>query len=138
MTGTHVILYDGVCGLCNRLNRFILRHDKAGTFRFASLQGAFGRALLKEHGKDPGRLETLYVVAGYRSTSPVLLSKSRAALFILKTLSGPWRLASIFGILPRRLLDWIYDLVARYRYAVFGRYDTCPIPSAEFRSRFMD
>jgi len=138
MTGSHLILYDGVCGLCNRLNRFVLKRDPAAVFQFASLQSRLGQSLLKANGLDADNLETLYVVANYGSESPVLLSKSQAAFFILKTLGGPWRVVTILGILPRRLLDWVYDLIARNRYTVFGRYQTCPIPSPEYKSRFVD
>jgi len=138
MTGSHLILYDGVCGLCNRLNRFVLKRDPAAVFQFASLQSRLGQSLLKADGLDADNLETLYVVANYGSESPVLLSKSQAAFFILKTLGGPWRVVTILGILPWRLLDWVYDLIARNRYTVFGRYQTCPIPSPEYKSRFVD
>jgi len=138
MTGSHLILYDGVCGLCNRLNRFVLKRDPAAVFQFASLQSRLGQSLLKANGLDADNLETLYVVANYGSESPALLSKSQAAFFILKTLGGPWRVVTILGILPRRLLDWVYDLIARNRYTVFGRYQTCPIPSPEYKSRFVD
>jgi len=138
MTGSHLILYDGVCGLCNRLNRFVLKRDPAAVFQFASLQSRLGQSLLKANGLDADNLETLYVVANYGSESPALLSKSQAAFFILKTLGGPWRVVTILGILPWRLLDWVYDLIARNRYTVFGRYQTCPIPSPEYKSRFVD
>ncbi len=135
---SHLILYDGVCGLCNRLNRFVLKRDRAGVFQFAALQSRLGQSLLRSYGKDPDNLETLYVIASYGSQSPVLLSKSRAVLFILRALGGPWRLPAIFGILPRRLLDWAYDRIARNRYAVFGRYETCLMPIPEYKSRFID
>jgi predicted DCC family thiol-disulfide oxidoreductase YuxK len=138
MMDRHLILYDGVCGLCNRLNRFVLKRDPAGVFQFASLQGGPGQSLLRAYGRDPDSLETLYVVVSYGSKSPVLLSKSRAALFVLNALGGPWRLVAIVGMLPRRLLDWAYDLVARNRYTLFGRYESCLLPSPEYKSRFID
>ncbi len=137
-TSSHLILYDGVCGLCNRLNRFVLKRDTAGVFRFASLQSRLGRSLLEAYRRDPTSLDTLYVVVGYGSTSPVLLFKSNAALFILKTLGGPWRLGSLLGFLPSRLRDWVYDVIARSRYKVFGRCESCLLPSPEHRSRFID
>jgi len=138
MTAKHLILYDVVCGLCNRLNRFVLKRDPTGMFRFASLQSGLGQSLLRDFGRDPGNLDTLYVVVGYGSRSPVLLFRSRAALFVVKTLGGPWRLAAVLGILPGRLLDWVYDLIARHRYSVFGRYESCLVPSPEHKSRFID
>ncbi len=138
MTGRHLILYDGVCGLCNRLNRFVLKRDTTGVYHFASLQSRLGQSLLRGYGRDPDNLETLYVVVDYNSESALLLSKSRAVLFVLKAIGGPWRLAAILGVCPRRLLDWAYDLVARHRYAVFGRYESCLMPSPEYKGRFLD
>ncbi len=137
MKGCHLILYDGVCRLCNRLNRFVLKRDAAAVFCFASLQSDLGQSLLRRYGRNSDRVETLYVVVNYGSKS-VLLAKSRAVLFILKTLGGPWRLTAVFGILPGRLLDWAYDLIARNRYRLFGRYESCLMPNPEYRSRFID
>ncbi|MFB3905991.1 MAG: thiol-disulfide oxidoreductase DCC family protein [Acidobacteriota bacterium] len=134
----HLVLYDGVCGLCNRLNRFVLKHDAAGVFRFASLQSSLGQSLLRDQGKDPRMPETLYVLANYGSNATTLLSRSAAVLFVLKTLGGPWRLAAILGILPGPLLDWAYDLIARNRYRIFGRYDSCPVPSPAHKDKFID
>ena len=135
---THLILYDGLCGLCNRLNLFVLRRDGAGAFKFASLQSELGQSLLRSFGRDPGRLETVCVVADYGAPSARLLRKSSAALFISERL-GLWRLAAaVLRIFPHRLLDWAYDVVARNRYRIFGRYEICPTPSPEHRSRFID
>jgi len=136
--GRHLILYDGVCGLCNRLNNFVLPRDREGRFHFASLQSALGRSILERHGRDPGDLTTFYVVADYRSSSSTLRSRSDAALFLMRNLGRPWRWFAAFRILPRPLCDRIYDLVARNRYRLFGRVDTCPAPSPEYRSRFVD
>lgn len=139
MTGQHLILYDGVCGLCNRLVQFVLKRDFGAVFQFASIQSDFGQSLLKAHGKDPDSLETVCVIAGFRTESPVLLSRSRAALFVSEKLGGPWPfLAAIVGILPGRLLDWAYDLVARCRYRIWGRYESCPLPNPLHKSRFID
>jgi predicted DCC family thiol-disulfide oxidoreductase YuxK len=134
----HLILYDGVCGLCNRLNQFVLRRDRRGTFDFASLQSGTGRTVLRRFGRDPQDLNTFYVVTNYRSESPALLSKSRASLFLMKELGGPWRWFELLGVLPTALLDRGYDLVARNRYRFFGRYESCLMPGAEHRTRFID
>ncbi len=138
MKRSHLILYDGVCGLCNRLNQFVLKRDRAAVFQFASQQSALGQSIIRAHGRDPAGLETFYVIVDYGSDSPIMLSKSSAVLFVLKTLRGPWRLATVLAVLPTKLLDWVYDLVARNRYRVFGRYDTCPLPRPEHKSRFID
>jgi predicted DCC family thiol-disulfide oxidoreductase YuxK len=136
--GEHLILYDGVCGLCNRLNTFVLPRDAEGVFDFASLQSATGQSLLKRFGRNPEDLNTFYVVTSYRSESSVLLSKAEAGLFVMKALGVPWRWLGLFRVLPIRSLNAAYDLVARNRYRLFGRHETCLLPSAEYRSRFID
>lgn len=134
----HLILYDGICGLCDRLCRFVLARDRRAVFRFAALQSATGRRMLDSHGGDPLHLDTFYVVLRYESQQPELLAKSRAALFVMGRLSWPWKLMLTLRLLPLRLLDWGYDRIARRRYKLFGRYDTCRMPSPEFRDRFLD
>jgi predicted DCC family thiol-disulfide oxidoreductase YuxK len=136
--GHHVILYDGVCGLCNRLNRFVLARDVRGVFRFASLQSHFARGFLTGRGLDPGDLGTLYLIADFGTEREAIHTKSRATLLILTTLGGPWRVAGILDVLPTTLLDGVYDLIARVRYRIFGRYDSCPLPRPEWRDRFID
>jgi len=137
-TGRHLFLYDGICGLCNRVNQFVLRHDAGGQFDFASLQSPTGHALLQRLGHSHAELTTFYVVGDYRSTAPIVLSKARAALFVARALGWPWRLVGAFAILPTPLLDFFYDLVARFRYRLFGRFETCPLPTPQQRHRFID
>jgi predicted DCC family thiol-disulfide oxidoreductase YuxK len=137
-TGEHLILYDGVCGLCNRTNAFVLSRDRRELFDFASLQSAFGRSVLRRFGKEPEDLDTFYVVTDYRRESSTLLSKSGAALFVTSALVAPWRWLRVFGVLPRGLRDRVYDLVASNRYRFFGRYESCPMPRVEHRKRFID
>jgi predicted DCC family thiol-disulfide oxidoreductase YuxK len=136
--GAHLVLYDGVCGLCNRLNRFVLKRDSRGVFDFASLQSATGRDILQRFGKDARDLDTVYVLADYHSPNPRLVSRAAAVLFVLRTIGGPWRVLTLLGVLPKALLDAGYDLVARWRYKVFGQYRTCPLPSPADRKRFID
>jgi predicted DCC family thiol-disulfide oxidoreductase YuxK len=136
--GPHLILYDGVCGLCNRFNSFVLTHDKKAHFRFASLQSATGQAHLRRIRRDASILDTFYVVTNYESESGTSVERARAALFVLNTLGSPWRWAGIFGILPDSLLNFAYDLLARNRYRIFGRYEQCVMPRAEDRERFID
>ena len=134
----HIILYDGVCGLCNRLNRFVIRRDRKGSFRFASLQSHFAAEALAAYGKDPRDLDTLYVIARPGTPSESLLVRSEAVFFILRELGGLWRLAGVLGYLPNGLLNFGYNLVARNRYRVFGRYDACQIPNPEDRDKFIE
>lgn len=134
----HLVLYDGVCGLCNRFNTFLLPRDRDSVFAFASLQSAVGQSVLKRFGKATDDLDTFYLVTNYRSESSVLLAKSRAALFVLTTLGGVWRSFGLFRVLPSGLLDAVYDVIARNRYRLFGRYETCVNPSPEYKQRFID
>jgi predicted DCC family thiol-disulfide oxidoreductase YuxK len=133
-----IVLYDGVCGLCDRLNRFLLARDRAGRFRFAALQGAVAGEILARHGRDPRDLDTLYVVLGHGRPDERLLRKSDAALWILGQLGGAWRAVGALRVVPRGVRDLGYDLVARTRYRLFGRYDTCPLPDPRHRARFLD
>jgi len=133
-----VVLYDGVCGFCNRLVQFALRHDDEKIFRFASLQSSFGRRVLTEHGIDTSALSTAYVlVPGYKGQ--VLLPGSEAILFLLNRFGGIWSvLGKVIRLLPIPIRDWAYNMIARHRYRIFGRYDSCPLPSAADRERFVD
>ena len=136
--GRHLLLYDGVCGLCDRLVQFVLAHDPGGVFDFAPLQSATGRAAVAREGGDPDALTSFYVVRDYRTAQARSLVKARAALFVARTLGFPWNVAALFGVLPTAVLDWGYDVVARSRYRVFGRFDQCALPRPEQRKRFVD
>ena len=139
MTGSsHLILYDGMCGLCRCLVCMVLKRDRVGIFRFASLQSGLGREVVKRSGRDPDVLETFYVLPDYQTHSPALLSRADAALFLLRRIGGPWRAFGVLSVLPHRVLDWAYDLIARNRYRLFGRYESCFVPDASHRSRFID
>ena len=129
----HVLFYDGVCGLCDRLVQFVLRRDRHGRFQFAPLQGETAAATLARFGKDPRDLDTVYVL----TDDGRLLRKARAILFTLRALGLPWSLLTIFSILPTVILDWFYDRVANNRYRMFGKRDVCELPSGETRSRFL-
>jgi predicted DCC family thiol-disulfide oxidoreductase YuxK len=134
-----ILLYDGVCGLCNRSVQFILRHDRATIFRFASLQSPIAQTILARHGADSADLDTVYLVVNYNQPNEALLARSDAVADILRRLGRVWNLfGGILSFIPRPLRDWGYNLVARNRYRIFGRYDTCPLPSQETRSRFLD
>ena len=136
--GTALILYDGLCGLCNRWVRFVLKRDRKGVFRFASLQSSAGREILARHGIAPDALDTFYVVRDYGLSGERVLSKSSAAIYTAARLGGIWQAAAMLRLLPLRVRDWVYDMIARHRYRMFGRYDTCPLPEARYRDRFID
>jgi predicted DCC family thiol-disulfide oxidoreductase YuxK len=134
-----ILLYDGVCGFCNRLVQFILRHDSKAVFRFASLQSPLAVRILTRNGANPTDIDTFYLVLSYNEAGERLLPRSDAVIYVLGRLGGVWRgVAVIVGVLPRFLRDWVYNTIARNRYRIFGRYDTCPIPSEETRERFLD
>jgi predicted DCC family thiol-disulfide oxidoreductase YuxK len=135
---THLVLYDGVCALCNGLVQFLLVRDRRGIFRFASLQSPIGQAIVSNFGGRPEELNSLYVVANYLSNDAAALTRSRAALFVVSQVGWPWSLARVVGVLPTFILDRAYDAIARTRYRIFGRYEQCLAPRPEFRDRFVD
>jgi predicted DCC family thiol-disulfide oxidoreductase YuxK len=134
-----IILYDGVCGLCNRFVAFVWARDRRRCFRFAPLQGGTARAILARHGRDANALDTVIVVVDPDAPSERLLDRSSAGLYVLARLDGVWRsLATLLGWLPRPLLDVAYRVLARNRYGIFGRLDACPVPGPEHRERFIE
>jgi predicted DCC family thiol-disulfide oxidoreductase YuxK len=134
----HLVLYDGVCGLCNSLLQFLLTHDRRGVFVFASLQSRTGRAVVESLGGDPADLTSFYVLANYRTDGSRILARSQAALFVAGQLGWPWKAAVIARVLPNAVLDRAYDVIARNRYRVFGRFGQCLAPRSEFRGRFIE
>ena len=136
--GAHLVLYDGVCGLCNSLLQFLLEHDRRRVFTFASLQSAAGMGMVARFGGNPNELTSFRVVTDYRTNRAQMFSKSRAALFVAGELGWPWKAAVVFGVLPAVILDRAYDLVARHRYRMFGRYEQCLIPHPDVRRRFIE
>ena len=130
-----ILLYDGVCGFCNKSIQLILAHDVRGTLRFAPLQSKLGESILKKH-----RLTGIdSVVFVDRSSHPErVFIRSEAALKVARYLGGTWNLLLIGTILPRPIRDFFYDLFAKYRYRFFGKYDSCMLPPPEIRSRFLD
>jgi predicted DCC family thiol-disulfide oxidoreductase YuxK len=133
-----LVLYDGVCVLCNRLCTFILRRDSYGRFLFASLQGSLGRDLLRRHGHDPSALDTLYVVTDYGGPHEALLNRGAALLHVLRYSGGFCNLAIVLRCLPGSWRDAGYTLIARRRYRWFGRYEVCETPPPQYRARFLD
>ena len=138
-TAGPILFYDGVCGLCNTMVQFLLKHDKHGRLRFASLQSDFAEKVLRRHGFDPKDLDTLHVVENYEQSNERLLQRSDAVLRAGRELGCHWSvLAAIAKIVPRPLRDIAYRFVAQNRYRVFGKYETCMLPDPDQRSRFLD
>lgn len=133
-----IVLYDGVCGLCNRLVQFILKHDYNDRFRFAALQSDFSFKLLSKHGHDPHDLDTVYLVKNYNQSGEDLLMRSDAILYTLNKLGGIWSLSVIGRLIPRALRDVFYKIVARNRYSIFGKHESCMLPEPKYRAKFLD
>ncbi|HEX6903661.1 MAG TPA: thiol-disulfide oxidoreductase DCC family protein [Thermoanaerobaculia bacterium] len=132
MTTHPIVLFDGVCNLCNGSVQFILRRDPAGKFRFASLQSDLGQRLLNERGLDPKALDSVVVIDGDRC-----YRESDAALRVARDLKGAWKALTVFRLIPRPVRDWLYRLIARNRYSWFGKTETCWLPTPELRGRFL-
>ena len=130
-----LLLYDGVCALCNSSVRFILRHERPHTLRFAPLQGESAHAILLRHPELAGTDSLVWVEEAHGDERALV--KSDAVLRVTSYLGGPWRLLLGLAIVPRPVRDFFYDFVARHRYRWFGKHDACPIPPPEVRSRFL-
>jgi len=127
-----VLLFDGVCNLCDASVRFVLDRDPAGRFRFSSLQSRVGRQLLNQH-ETPSNLSTIVLIENDR-----LYLRSSAALRITRHLSGLWPLLYAFILLPVPIRDAVYSWVARHRYQWFGRKEACQVPQLAHKHRFLD
>ncbi len=131
--GERVVLFDGVCKLCNGWVKFIIRHDRARLFKLAAVQSAEGQAILRWFGMPADSFATLLYVEGRD-----LFVRSEAIARILRQLPAPWPLLALFRFLPLSLRDWCYDRIARNRYRLFGRYDSCLLPTPDHAGRFLD
>jgi predicted DCC family thiol-disulfide oxidoreductase YuxK len=138
MLDSPVLLYDGLCGFCDGTVQFILRHDRRGTLKFATLQGDFAREVIARQPEGGGVDSLVLVGRDVASGEERVFVRSEGALEVARYLGGTWHVARGVAIVPRFLRDWAYDAFARIRYRVFGRYDSCPIPTPEQRARFID
>jgi len=127
-----IILFDGVCNMCNASVNFIIDRDKANKFKFASLQSETGKNLLVKFQKDAEKLDSVVLI-----TQGKLYDKSSAALKIASMLPLPYPLSILFRVFPKALRDIVYDYIAKNRYKWFGKKDVCRIPDAETKSRFL-
>ncbi|MCH4823141.1 thiol-disulfide oxidoreductase DCC family protein [Gramella lutea] len=129
-----IILFDGVCNLCDGAVQFIIKHDKKDVFRYASLQSEIGKKLVAERGIDPEEIDSIMLiepgVAYYR--------KSTAALEIARDLSGGYSLLKNFIFIPEIMRDGVYDFIANNRYRWFGKKEQCMIPTPELKAKFLD
>ncbi|PCH93601.1 MAG: hypothetical protein COB84_08990 [Rhodobacteraceae bacterium] len=128
-----VIVFDGVCALCNGSMKFILRFDRQKHYKFITAQSATGQALYKHYNLDPTNFDTFLVFK-----SGDLLEKMDGVLAIATTLGWPWKIAAIGYLIPRPIRNWFYMKLAKNRYKIFGKYDTCMIPTQDVKERFLD
>lgn len=129
-----IVVYDGVCPLCNGAVRLLLKIDNKGVLRFASIQSAFAQSVLASVSMSPERQWPQSIVF----LADSIWFESDAVIAILKRIGGIWRIAaSILTVVPHAVRDTLYRFIARRRYAWFGRYDHCPIPNPQYQSRFL-
>jgi predicted DCC family thiol-disulfide oxidoreductase YuxK len=127
-----IVLFDGVCNLCNGSVQFLLKRDPEGRFRFAALQSDAGRRLMAEHGLAVDGLSSVVLIEGGKAWQ-----ESSAALRIARHLPGAWKLLRVFAAVPRPLRDAVYRWIARNRYRWFGKAETCWLPTPELKARFL-
>jgi len=130
---TAIIMFDGVCNLCNSSVNFIIDRDKARHFRYAPLQSETGQEFLKKNGLNAEDFDSLILIEG-----DIFFRKSTAALRIAKKLDGLWPLFYVFIIIPPFLRNVVYDIIAKNRYKLFGKKDQCRIPTPELKSLFLN
>ncbi|MGZ5282470.1 MAG: thiol-disulfide oxidoreductase DCC family protein [Bacteroidia bacterium] len=127
-----VLLFDGVCNLCNGAVQFVIKRDKKAIFRFAALQSETGQKILAQNHLPQSEFETFILIADHK-----IYTKSTAALEVAKMLGGIWKLFYFLIIIPKPVRDFIYTLIAKNRYKLFGRKEACMIPTPELKSRFL-
>lgn len=132
----NLMLYDGVCGLCDRAVQFLLERDRAGAFHYAALQGETAAAVRGRHPRLEG-VDSMVLVRDHGTPDETVFLRSSAALEIAAVLGGFWRLVSWLRLMPRPLRDFVYDQVARRRYGWFGKFDSCKVPAPAARARFL-
>jgi predicted DCC family thiol-disulfide oxidoreductase YuxK len=135
--GSPILLYDGVCGFCNGAVQFILARDPGGAMRFSPLQSDVGEALKERHPSLRDVDSVVYVEPADDPARERVWVRSAAALKVAAYLGGPWRLLLALRLVPAPVRDSLYDLFARYRYRLFGKHESCMLPSREARGRFI-
>ena len=133
LVNDRVILFDGVCRLCGAWIRFLIRFDRERRFKLATVQSEEGKAILAWYGLPTNSFATMLLVEG-----PYLYTKSAAFIRAMARLPWPWKAASVVWVIPQFLRDWLYDRIALNRYALFGRFESCSLPSADHKARFLN
>ena len=134
MNKDDIILYDGVCIFCNKWVSFIINNDKNKKFRFAPIQSKFAKHIVKKIGANSETIDTIFVIR-----SDIFYTKFKASTYALYSVNKYFIFMYLLNfILPKIFLDFFYDLVGSKRYKIFGKYDTCPLPDAKIKDRFID
>lgn len=128
-----IILFDGVCNLCNSSVQFVIKHDKKDIFRFVALQSELGQKIINHIGMATSDIDSSILYEPGKGH----YYKSDAAFKILKNISGIHKVLLVFSILPKSILDATYDYVARKRYEWFGKKESCMIPTPELKAKFL-
>lgn len=131
--GKQLILFDGVCNLCNSSIQYVIKHDKKNRFMFTALQGDVGQQVLEKYQIDTSKTDSILLYSEINGLS----TKSSAALNIAKHLGFPRNLMAIFFIVPTGIRNWVYDFVAKNRYKWYGKKDACMIPTPELKQKFL-
>ncbi|RLD27951.1 MAG: thiol-disulfide oxidoreductase [Bacteroidetes bacterium] len=129
-----LILFDGVCNLCNASVLYVIKRDKSNVFVFASLQSSIGKQLIEKYDINSSLTDSILLYESGQGIS----YKSTAALKITSKLTFPTNLLSVFLIIPSLFRDWVYDYIAKNRYKWYGKKDTCMIPTQELKDKFLD
>jgi len=129
-----LILFDGVCNLCNASIQYVIQHDKKDRFRYAPLQSTIGKQVLEKFKVDPSQTDSILLY----SQENGLAVKSSAALKVAKHLGFPRNLLSVFLIVPAFIRNWVYDYIAANRYKWYGKKEECMIPTPELKAKFLE
>lgn len=129
-----LILFDGVCNLCNSSVQYVIQHDKNNVFLFAALQSDTGLDIIKKYNIDTAKTDSILLYTPQKG----ITSKSTAALQIARHLGFPQNVMSLFLIIPPFIRNWVYDYIAKNRYKWFGKKESCWIPTPELKSKFLD
>ena len=128
-----IILFDGVCNLCNSAVQYVIEHDKNDVFMFAALQSDIGEKLMKERGIEASQIDSIILI----EQGVAYYTKSTAALKIARSFGGIWQLAGVFQWIPEKIRDWVYDYIANNRYKWYGKKEACMVPSSKIMARFL-
>lgn len=131
-TNNYILLFDGVCNLCNNAVKFVIKHDKRAAIKFAALQSAAGQNMLQQFNIPQHNFQSFVYIKHNKA-----FTKSTAALHLLKDIQGGWQLLFAFIIVPKFIRDFAYAFVAKRRYKWFGKTDSCMIPTAAMMGRFL-